>query len=963
MQNTTTTWSYDDTATAHTSNFTYQARIIDTANNVGTTASQAITIDTSLPAAVATVTALSSDTGMAGDFITTVASQTVSGTFTGTLGAGEKIQVSSDGGTTWVDATSGAGTWSASGVTLSAGSGTVSVRTIDTASNTTAGTGHSYTLNSTAPEFIVPTATVNILTNAGYDLSTLYANMHSSDPTSGVRDSTHFTSPNVGAGIVFNVIGNGLTYSVSGSNFQILSGTITALEIRNLSDNSLLVSMTGITFAGADFGAAVGAYPDTTALDSLFKTIAYMFTGGSGPDVAVGGNLNDTFIGGGGNDTLNGGAGLDRAIYTDATGPITVNMVAGTVSGAGVGNDTLVSVESIRGSAFADTYVATGYAGASAIGSVPAGFNEFEGMAGNDVITGNGNTALSYLNATSGVTVDIAAGIATGDASVGTDTFTGVQIVRGSGFADTLLGSNNAPGTVEVFEGRGGNDFIDGRGGFDRVIYGFRTDNDVTGAITVNLAAGTVVGDASVGTDTLRSIEAVRGTDFNDVYDATGFTASSTNAGSAGVNNTGAAFNEFEGLGGNDTITGNGNTRISYINAKAGVTVDLASPTVGIPGSTGIAHGTAPGDVAGIGTDTIFGGVNSIIGSNFADTLSGSNNASGTAEVFDGAGGNDTIDGRGGFDQAVYNGDLGTASGISVNMAAGTVVGDASIGTDTLRAVESIRGTNFADTYDASQFGQAGALNIGSFGTFNDFEGMGGNDTIIGNGNTRLSFVSATGGVTVDLVAGIATGDASVGTDTFTGVSQVRGSAFNDTITGDANNNVLDGQGGLDRALYTNATGPITVNMAAGTVSGAGVGNDALISIELIRGSAFDDSYVATGYTGVSAIGSVPARFNEFEGMAGNDVITGNGNTFLSYMNATEGVTVNFTSGWDKAHGTAPGDVANVGTDTFYRGAGCPRLRSSLTRCWAVTMRPGRWKSLKAAAVTTSSMAAAALTA
>ena len=92
------------------------------------------------------MTALSADTGTAGDFITNVAAQTVSGTFTGALGAGEKIQVSADGGTTWVDATAGAGTWSASGVTLSAGTGTLLVRSIDTAGNTTAGTGHSYTL-------------------------------------------------------------------------------------------------------------------------------------------------------------------------------------------------------------------------------------------------------------------------------------------------------------------------------------------------------------------------------------------------------------------------------------------------------------------------------------------------------------------------------------------------------------------------------------------------------------------------------------------------------------------------------------------------------------------------------------------------------------------------------------------------------------------------------------------------
>ena len=113
----------------------------------------------------------------------------------------------------------------ASGVTLAAGAGTLSVRSIDAANNMTAGSGHGYTLDSVAP-LIIKTATVNVLTNAGYDLSTLYADMHDGDPTIGVRDSTHFTSPNIGAGVVFNVIGTGLTYNISGGNFDILSGTI-----------------------------------------------------------------------------------------------------------------------------------------------------------------------------------------------------------------------------------------------------------------------------------------------------------------------------------------------------------------------------------------------------------------------------------------------------------------------------------------------------------------------------------------------------------------------------------------------------------------------------------------------------------------------------------------------------------------------------------------------------------------
>ena len=48
----------------------------------------------------------------------------------------------------------------------------------------------------------------------------------------------------------------------------------------------------------------------------------------------------------------------------------------------------------------------------------------------------------------------------------------------------------------------------------------------------------------------------------------------------------------------------------------------------------------------------------------------------------------------------------GRLSGIAVNMAAGTVMGDASIGTDTLRSIELVRGTNFTDTYDATGFGR-----------------------------------------------------------------------------------------------------------------------------------------------------------------------------------------------------------------------------------------------------------------
>src|SRR4029077_11875179 len=118
--------------------------------------------------------------------------------------------------------------------------------------------------------------------------------------------------------------------------------------------------------------------------------------------------------------------------------------------------------------------------------------------------------------------------------------------------------------------------------------------------ITVNLAAGTVTAidplDRTIGTDTLRSVEGVRGTNFADIYDATGFSGTSTNASSLGL------FNEFTGNGGDDLITGNGNTRISFQIATAAVHVDFV---------TGIATGDSS-----VGTDH-FTGVNAVQASMF----------------------------------------------------------------------------------------------------------------------------------------------------------------------------------------------------------------------------------------------------------------------------------------------------------------------------------------------------------
>ena len=127
------------------------------------------------------------------------------------------------------------------------------------------------------------------------------------------------------------------------------------------------------------------------------------------------------------------------------------------------------------------------------------------------------------------------------------------NILVGTAGKDLIFGLDGN----DFLEGRHGDDDLDGGQGFDRAIYAAAEE-----AIWVSLATGVVMGGKSSGTDTLASIEGIRGTAFADTYDATGFTAASPNGGDQGT------LNEFEGMGGDDVITGNGNTRISYLSVS-----------------------------------------------------------------------------------------------------------------------------------------------------------------------------------------------------------------------------------------------------------------------------------------------------------------------------------------------------------------------------------------------------------
>ena len=83
----------------------------------------------------------------------------------------------------------------------------------------------------------------------------------------------------------------------------------------------------------------------------------------------------------------------------------------------------------------------------------------------------------------------------------------------------------------------------------------------------------------------------------------------------------------------------------------------------------------------------------------------------------------------------------------------------------------------------------------------NTFQPGDGNDTIDGGVGAadRVDYTDASAGVTVDLIAGTATGGS--GSDTLTGIEDVEGSEFADDITGNdsASGNFLFGNGGNDR--------------------------------------------------------------------------------------------------------------------------------------------------------------------
>jgi Ca2+-binding RTX toxin-like protein len=193
---------------------------------------------------------------------------------------------------------------------------------------------------------------------------------------------------------------------------------------------------------------------------------------------------------------------------------------------------------------------------------------------------------------------------------------------------------------------------------------------------------------------------------------------------------------------------------------------------------------------------------------------------------------------------------------------------------------------------------------------FNGMPGLfGPND----HGNDTVDYSHATAGVAASLASGGADGAAAG--DVYISIENLRGTAYDDTLTGDGNNNVLEGglghntlNGGTaggsgDTVSYEHATAGVTVDLSlSGPQNTIGAGTDTLSNFGILRGSSNDDTLTGNG----SSV---------LEGGPGNDHLVGKyilnqpGDT-ASYEHATVGVTVNLSN-------TNAQNTGGAGTDTL----------------------------------------------
>ena len=308
-------------------------------------------------------------------------------------------------------------------------------------------------------------------------------------------------------------------------------------------------------------------------------------------------------------------------------------------------------------------------------------------------------------------------------------------------------------------------------------------------------------------------------------------------------------------------------------------------------------------------------------------------------DVINGGTGNDTAS----FAMAFSN----TATGVAVDLhLQGAAQNTGAAGNDTLSGIENLIGSQYNDTLTGDA-------------TNNVIEGGLGNDTLVGGGgNDTASYAGATAGVTVNLaLQGGAQSTVNAGSDTLSGFTNLLGSGFNDSLTGDTGANTLTGGGGDDTLNPGfNPVGAVDVlDGGAGSDTASFAGYTTSVFATLVDGYASDFSLnrIAnftsienlTGGAGSDNLGG-DGNNNAIEGGLGDDIMDGGAGVDTLVFTGNTATTVNLATttaqntGWGNDSianfenvrtGSGADNITGDGKDnTFFDGGGADRYDGAL---------------------------------
>ncbi len=618
----------------------------------------------------------------------------------------------------------------------------------------------------------------------------------------------------------------------------------------------------------------------TSGVDNLVANAAGgRYFGLGGADTITGSSIGDVIEGGAGNDTLSAGGGNDTINYNFGDG-----------------------IDSVDGGADADTLAILGNSNGQTLDLVFNGTSiissEGGAVTGVETITANlagGIDFIAFAGSTAGVTVNLAAGTASGGV-----TLSNVESAFGGAFNDVLTGDGNA----NTLGGSAGADTLDGGAGADVLIGGAGND------LYIIADADTITELGGGGVDTVQSsIDYSLGGELENLtligaaISGTGNALANVIFGNAANNtiNGGAGVDSMYGGAGDDTYTVDATGDLVNELLNGGTDAVLSSATYSLAGdvenltltgvvavnATGnslaniiagniaanIIAGGAGGDTinAGAGNDTInyaFGdGIDTIDGGADADTMAILGNVNGQTLdlVYNGStiisvegGAVSNVESfsanlAGGIDTVTF---AGSSVGVTINLATGAASGNA-----TLAGVENAFGGAFNDFITGDN--QANTLG-GSSGA-DTLAGGGGADTLIGGaGNDTINYNfgdgidSVDGGADLDTLAILGNANGQTLDLVFNGTSII--SSEGGSVTGVETLNV-NLAGGIDVVAFAGSTAAVTINLATGAASG-GV---SLAGVEAAFGGAFND--FITG----------DANANTLGGSSGADTLTGGG--------------------------------------------------------------------------------------